>query len=175
MTQQQQQPQQKVSLKVLDGQTEFVEDELQRLGEFFNKLSKPLFYILIIAAIGFFGHKFYSEAKLKSAKEGAVQLELVRNTYSELLKAVESKNPDEIAKLNTKFNEQLKTLSDKPKPYQDYGRVYALLSAKARGDQADIEKIISDPVTVMMIQNPNESLANKILADAVARISPQLK
>ena len=172
---QQQQQQQKVSLKVLDGQTEFVEDELQRLGEFFNKVSKPLFYIIIIATIGFFGYKFYTDATLKSAKEGAVQLELVRATYSQLVSAVEAKKSDEISRLNTVLNEQLKTLSDKPKPYQDYGRVYALLSANARADQADIDKIVSDPVTVMMNQNPNESLANKILSDTVARLRPGSK
>ena len=80
--------QKKISLRVLDGQTEFAEDEIQKLGEILNKLSKPLFYIALVLAVGFFGVRFYTDANVAKQKAGAEQLAIVQTTYDEFQKAV---------------------------------------------------------------------------------------
>jgi predicted negative regulator of RcsB-dependent stress response len=162
--------QKKISLKVLDGNTEFAEDELAKVGEFFDKFSKPIFYLLVVVAVLYFGNNFYKDAQLNSAKEGAVQLELVKNTFAELTKAVESNQAEETSKQAKILLEQLKTLNDKAKPYSDYSLLYQLLSAELQNDSAQIEKIIADPKLNALIAEKDSNTAGWILNNTVNRI-----
>jgi hypothetical protein len=142
--------QKKISLRVLDGQTEFAEDEIQKLGEILNKLSKPLFYLALVLAVGFFGVRFYTDANVAKQKAGAEQLAIVQTTYDEFQKAVvtlqqssaEEKQQHEktLKDVDVKLKEQLKTLGDKAPPYNRIAQLYTALM-QASADQADAKTI----------------------------------
>jgi len=126
--------QKKMSLRVLDGQTEFAEDELQKLGDFVNRCSKPFFYIALVAAALFFGNRFYQDAQLQKQKSGAEQLQIVQESLDELTKAIitakksagedKAKSEKLVADLEIKLAEQTKTLADRPEPYKKIAAIY---------------------------------------------------
>ena len=139
--------QKKISLRVLDGQTEIAEDELVRLGDFLNTISKPLFYIALVAAGLFFGNRFYQDAQDKKFKSGAEQLQIVQESFEELSKAITATataaNPEDkvkkektVSDLENRFSEQLKTLEDRTEPYRGYAESYRKLVAAVKGDDA---------------------------------------
>lgn len=142
--------QKKISLRVLDGQTEFAEDEIQKLGEILNKFSKPLFYVALVLAVGFFGVRFYTEANLEKQQAGAEQLAVVQATYDEFEKALvtlqqakeEEKQSSEknLKDIEKKLKEQLKTLGDKTPPYNRVAQLYTTLM-QASAEQTDAKAL----------------------------------
>jgi hypothetical protein len=142
--------QKKISLRVLDGQTEFAEDEIQKLGEIFNKFSKPLFYVALVLAIGFFGVRFYTDANLAKQKAGAEQLAIVQATYDEFEKALvtlqqskaeeKQNNEKNLKDIEGKLKEQLKTLGDKAPPYNRISQLYTSL-LQASAEQTDAKAL----------------------------------
>jgi hypothetical protein len=140
--------QKKISLRVLDGQTEFAEDEIQKLSDIVNVISKPVFYIALIAAIGFFGFRFYNDAQITKQKSGAEQLAIVQATFDEFevaTAALEKSKPEEKEKnqkalkdIEVKISEQIKTLGDRPEPYKKVATIYEKLIK--RTDSSTIEQ-----------------------------------
>lgn len=123
-----------ISLRVLDGQTEFAENEIQKLSEIFDKFSKPLFYVALIVAVGFFGSKFYNDAQLKSRKDAAQQFMLVDSSFKAYLASSEAlanltgpKKDEESKKVEDqkkRLIEQIKALKDVSGPYRDAASIY---------------------------------------------------
>jgi hypothetical protein len=142
--------QKKISLRVLDGQTEFAEDEIQKLGEILNKFSKPLFYVALVLAVGFFGVRFYTDANLAKQKAGAEQLAIVQATYDEFEKALvtlqqskaeeKQNNEKNLKDIEGKLKEQLKTLGDKAPPYNRVAQLYTTLM-QASAEQTDTKAL----------------------------------
>ena len=137
--------QKKISLRVLDGQTEFAEDELQKLGEFLNRFSKPFFYTALVGAALFFGNRFYQDAQLQKQKSGAEQLLIVQDSLDELTKAIatakksvgddKAKNDKIVSELEIKVREQVKTLGDRPVPYKKIAVVYGKVLENIKTDE----------------------------------------
>ena len=123
-----------ISLKVLDGQTEFAENELQKLSEILDKLSKPIFYVALVAAVIFFGSRFYNDAQTKSRKDAAQQFMLVDASFKEYQASVDSlskltgdKKTEETKRVEDqkkRLLEQVKALKDAAQPYKDAASIY---------------------------------------------------
>ena len=154
--------QKKISLRVLDGQTEFAEDEIQKLSEVVNTISKPLFYILLIAAVGYFGFNFYTDGQSKKQKAGSEQLSIVQGSFDELVKSKEAltvakpeekeKAQKDFSELKKKFREQVKTLADRAAPYSQLAATYQAFSDNLESENPEpskarkeiIQKLITD-------------------------------
>lgn len=170
----------KISLRVLDGQTEVAEEELQKLFSFVGQWSRELLTALAIAAVVFFAIKFFKEADLRQQKASAQKFSDVRETYGELAAAVTTrdkttgdaakKEQEKVDAAKNKLTEQLKVLGDAREPYKSLGALYQALMLQRTGDVEGAKAIVAGMNIDQVLAKPDSNnLSVELTAITLAR------
>lgn len=167
-----------LSLKVLDGQTEIVEEELQVFLDFFKKWSRELFWAAVIAFAAFYAFKSYQQGVLDSKKAAAAQFMLVRGSVGELREAVrglstaEEKGKADAQKkvddVSQRLSEQIKALEHTKAPYTELAPVYRAIVANIKGDASAAKEILGKDSIGGMVAGFSDANANSMYKELTA-------
>lgn len=171
-----------ISLRVLDGQTELAEEDLERVIDFFNRWGRELFIGALIVIGAVYGYNVYESTRVNALKAGADRLHNVRMAYEETQSAaskiVVTEGADkenaqkDLERAKGKFKETLRALGDAKSPYKDFVSLYALLGAKVEGDldlaKSRYEEVSKSVDTILSSPEGTKNLDQELVLLAIA-------